>query len=215
MTDLKSKYEQQNKISWPRVTANSAAIAVHVLIFMMLMAPVSAPDSKKGEETVTMVSFSEPPPPPPPPPPEPPKELKKQIIQTAPAKNIPPPPEETITYDTPGPMDTAAPPPSPPAPPASPPADFGGGDVDASTRAQFPVKYPPAALRAGVTGTVIVQVTYDANGTVTDASVYKSSRNRDLDRAAVAGVRKWKINPGKKNGQNVGGSALVTVDFTL
>ncbi len=50
---------------------------------------------------------------------------------------------------------------------------------------------------------------------MTDASVYKSSRNRDLDRAAVAGVRKWKINPGKKNGQNVGGSALVTVDFTL
>jgi len=102
-----------------------------------------------------------------------------------------------------------------PAPPPSPPQSAGGGDVDASTRAQFPVKYPPAALRAGVTGTVIVQVTYDASGTVTDASVYKSSRNRDLDRAAVAGVRKWKINPGKKNGQNVGGSALVTVDFTL
>jgi len=68
---------------------------------------------------------------------------------------------------------------------------------------------------AGVTGTVIVQVTYDASGTVVDASVYKSSRNRDLDRAAVTGVRKWKINPGKKNGQNVGGTALVTVDFTL
>jgi outer membrane biosynthesis protein TonB len=36
-----------------------------------------------------------------------------------------------------------------------------------------------------------------------------------LDRAAVVGVRKWKVNPGKKNGQNVGGTALVSVDFVL
>jgi len=47
MTDLNSKYEQKNKISVPRVAANAAAITVHVLIFMMLMAPVSAPESKK------------------------------------------------------------------------------------------------------------------------------------------------------------------------
>jgi protein TonB len=87
--------------------------------------------------------------------------------------------------------------------------------VDASTRARFQPVYPPAALRAGITGTVIVQVTYDANGTVTDASVYKSSRNRDLDRSAVTAVRKWKINPNIKNGQATGGTALITVDFTL
>ena len=128
---------------------------------------------------------------------------------------MPPPPDEPpITYDTPGPMDVQAPPPSPPAPPSSAPDSF-GGDVDASTRAQYPVKYPPAALRAGVTGTVVVQVTFDASGNVLDASVYKSSRNRDLDRAALTGVRKWKVNPGKKNGQNVGGTALVSVDFVL
>ena len=119
-----------------------------------------------------------------------------------------------MVYDTPGPMDTQSPP-TPPAPPAGPPADFGGGDVDASTRAQYPIKYPPAAARVGATGTVVIQVTYDANGTVLEASVHRSSRNRDLDRAALAGVRKWKINPGKKNGQPVGGSALVSVDFTM
>ncbi|MEY3517071.1 MAG: hypothetical protein RIS67_1288, partial [Pseudomonadota bacterium] len=67
----------------------------------------------------------------------------------------------------------------------------------------------------GATGTVVIQVTYDANGTVLDASVHKSSRNRDLDRAALAGIRKWKINPGIKNGQPVGGTALVSVDFTM
>ena len=94
-------------------------------------------------------------------------------------------------------------------------ANSDGGDVDASTRAQYPIKYPPAAARAGATGTTVILVTYDSNGTVLDVSVYKSSRNRDLDRAAMTGVRKWKISPGIKNGQQVGGSALVSVDFTL
>jgi len=119
-----------------------------------------------------------------------------------------------MVYDTPGPMDTQSPP-TPPAPPAGPPADFGGGDVDPSTRAQYPIKYPPAAARVGATGTVVIQVTYDATGTVLEATVHRSSRNRDLDRAALAGIRKWKINPGKRNGQPVGGSALVSVDFTM
>jgi protein TonB len=62
---------------------------------------------------------------------------------------------------------------------------------------------------------VVVIFTYDANGTVLSAAVHKSSRNRDLDRSAVTAVKKWKINPGKKNGQPVGGSSLIEVDFTL
>ena len=37
----------------------------------------------------------------------------------------------------------------------------------------------------------------------------------DLDRAALAGVRKWKINPGLVQGQPVGGEALVEVVFSL
>ncbi|MCR6664156.1 MAG: energy transducer TonB [Luteimonas sp.] len=117
-------------------------------------------------------------------------------------------------FDDPGPTDFQAPPPSPPAPPSSSP-DIAGGDVDASTRSQFPIAYPPAAARAGITGTVVVQVTYDAQGRITDAKIFRSSRNRDLDRAALQGVRRWTVNPGRRNGQAVGGVANVTVDFNF
>ena len=211
MTDLKTRYEQQRKFSWPRVAANSAAIAVHVLIFMMLMAPVAGPDSKKGDDEITLVSFAEPPPPPPP---DPPKELKKQIIQTTPQKNQPPPPDPPITYDTPGPVDIPAPPPSPPAPPAGP-ADSFGGDVDASSRSRAPLTYPPAALRAGISGTAVALITFDASGNVVDASIEKSSRNRDLDRSCLSTVKKWKVNPSIKNGKPVGGSSRIPCEFKL
>lgn len=89
------------------------------------------------------------------------------------------------------------------------------GDVMHSTRAQYPIPYPAAALRAGITGTVIVQVKYDANGTVTETNIHKSSRNKQLDNAAILGVQRWKINPGVKNCEPIGGSALVTVEFRI
>ncbi len=91
----------------------------------------------------------------------------------------------------------------------------GGGDVDASTRARYPIEYPVAALRAGLAGTVTVLARYDANGTVMETRVYKSSRNVDFDRAALRGVKKWKINPSEINGQAIGGEALVDVVFRL
>jgi periplasmic protein TonB len=153
---------------------------------------------------VTRVVIIEPPPP-------------QEVRQLAPPQPspLPPPPEEPpVVFDDPSPIDTPAPPPAPPAPPAAQP-DIAGGEVDASTRSQFPIQYPPAAMRSGITGTVIVQVTYDASGRITDATIFRSSRNRDLDRAALQGVRRWTVNPGRRGGQPVGGVANVTVDFTL
>ena len=64
-----------------------------------------------------------------------------------------------------------------------------------------PPKYPPAAARAGIQGTVILIIDVDANGNVTNVSVEKSSRNRDLDRAAMDAARKWRFNPGQAKGQ--------------
>lgn len=56
-------------ISWRKIIAQSAALAVHVGAFMFLLAPVKAPESKaEVEEDVVDVVFLEPPPPPPPPP---------------------------------------------------------------------------------------------------------------------------------------------------
>ena len=82
-------------------------------------------------------------------------------------------------------------------------------------RRSIPSAIPPAAIRGGVTGTVIVLASYDANGTVTATRIYQASRDKSLDRAALAGVRKWKINPRRVQGQPVGGEALVEVRFNL
>ena len=65
-----------------------------------------------------------------------------------------------------------------------------------------PPDYPPAAARAGVTGQVVLLVDIDAQGNVINVRVEKSSRNRDLDRAAQEAPRKkkWRFNPAKENG---------------
>ncbi len=61
---------------------------------------------------------------------------------------------------------------------------------------------------------MILRVTIDANGNVLDVAVHKSSRNRNLDRSAMDAARRWKFNPGLRNGVKVGGDVLVPVKFT-
>lgn len=78
-----------------------------------------------------------------------------------------------------------------------------------------PPKYPPAAARAGIQGTVILVIDVDANGNVTNVSVEKSSRNRDLDRAAMDAARKWRFNAGQAGGQKTAGRVRVPVDFKM
>jgi periplasmic protein TonB len=104
-------------------------------------------------------------------------------------------------------------PPAPPAPPA-PVADI-GASVDISSKNMNPPKYPPAAARAGIEGTVILIIDVDPNGNVTNVSVEKSSRNRDLDRAAMDAARKWRFNPSVVNGQKAAGRVRVPVDFSM
>ena len=53
----------------------------------------------------------------------------------------------------------------------------------------------------------------DASGNVLNVTTDKSSRNRDLDRAAMDAARKWRFNPGRSGGQVVGGDVIVPVNF--
>ena len=104
-------------------------------------------------------------------------------------------------------------PPAPPAPP-SPPVDI-QASVDISSKNMNPPRYPPAAFRAGIQGEVILIIDVDANGNVTNVAVEKSSRNRDLDRAAMEAARKWKFNPAQSGGQKAAGRVRVPVNFAL
>lgn len=99
---------------------------------------------------------------------------------------------------------------APPAPPTSIEAS-----VDISSKAMNPPRYPPAAFRAGIQGEVILIIDVDANGNVTNVTVEKSSRNRDLDRAAMEAARKWRFNAAESGGKKAAGRVRVPVNFAL
>jgi protein TonB len=109
-------------------------------------------------------------------------------------------------------MSTPAPPPAPPTVAQAIPADVDARE-DIPGRAMNPPKYPSQELRDGIGGSVMLLVTIDATGAVLNVTVKKSSRNRNLDRAAMDAARKWRFNPGRSGGQSVGGDVIVPVNF--
>jgi protein TonB len=109
-------------------------------------------------------------------------------------------------------MSTPAPPPVPPTVAAPMVADVEASRNISSTGIS-PPKYPPQEQRDGIGGQVKLLVTINAEGDVVDVVIEKSSRNRNLDRAAMDAVRKTKFRPGIKNGQKTGGSGYVLINF--
>lgn len=56
-------------------------------------------------------------------------------------------------------------------------------------------RYPPDALRAGTSGSVLIEYTVGTDGTVTAARVVRSNPTRVFDREAVNAVRRWRFQP--------------------
>lgn len=110
-------------------------------------------------------------------------------------------------------MATAAPPPAPPAPPA-PPQDIAPSS-DLSYRQRNPPRYPPQAVRMRHQGTVVLLVLVDTDGSPVEVKVDKSSGYRELDRAAIQAAKKWRFNPGTRDGTPYKGWARVPVTFNL
>lgn len=195
---------EDSGLNWPRITAYSFAVAAHVTAILLLLVPVSPPGGEVEEEQSTAVVIIEPPPPPPPPPPpepEPPKEIKLTPQET-PRPTPEPPPEEPppVVFEEAAEVDVPAPPPTPPAPPV-PPAPVGTPRNENDLRAALCVRPSLAPLsaavsRANINATLVLLITYQADGTITDVSVASSSRNRDVDRAGVAWARRAKLCPG-------------------
>ncbi|MBE2292153.1 MAG: energy transducer TonB [Xanthomonadaceae bacterium] len=192
---------EESGLSWPRIIGIAFVIALHLAALMLLLIPAVAPKADVEQERNILVTLVDAPPPP--------------IKELSPPKpsTVPPPPEAPpIDVADPRPTDVFQPP-APPAPPA-PIADI-GASVDISSKNMNPPRYPPAAARSGIEGEVILVIDVDANGNVTNVSVERSSRNRDLDRAAMEAARKWRFNPSIVNGQKAAGRVRVPVNFTL
>jgi protein TonB len=73
--------------------------------------------------------------------------------------------------------------------------------------------YPELAKRARVSGVVILQVTVDEEGSVTELRVLRG--HPLLDEEAKRAVQQWKYSPTLLNGEPVPVIATVTVIFNL
>ena len=100
-------------------------------------------------------------------------------------------------------------PPPPPPPPGRP-----GKPDPAQPRVIHKTwpRYPEAAKQAGIAGLVIVKVSIDKTGGVTDARVVQGL-GHGLDEAAVDALRQWKFEPVTRDGKPVATTFNMTINF--
>lgn len=133
----------------------------------------------------------------------------------------PPPPPPVVPAPPPPPPATPAvpavppPPPTVPAPPPPKVARLQPGMVDQASRALHPPRYPAEALKENKTGVVVLVVSIDARGGVTNVRVERSSGDARLDVAAQQAATKWLFKPEIKNGKPKASRVRVPVEFAL
>ncbi|KAB7769315.1 energy transducer TonB [Xanthomonas maliensis] len=132
-------------------------------------------------------------------------------------------PQAKPADETPTLVETPPPPPPAPAPlaegapapgTAAPAAAGAGGDRPTPIQGQTPPpRYPAAALRRGDAGNVVVRVDVDASGAPGGVTLVQRSGSRELDRAAMEAVRRWRFHPAQRDGRPVPGSLDVPFEF--
>ena len=76
-------------------------------------------------------------------------------------------------------------------------------------------KYPRIARRRGYQGTVMLEVFINREGKVGDLRLFQSSGYRVLDRTAMASVKNWLFEPGRRGDQKVEMWVKVPIRFRL
>jgi protein TonB len=120
-------------------------------------------------------------------------------------------------------LPAANPPPRAAAPapvPANVPAPVPAAPAAAADAAPRPIstpapRYPRDAQRRGIAGTVLLRVHVGTDGEPGDIDLVQGSGSRELDRAAVEGVRRWRFAPATRNGQPVESAVQVPIAFNL
>jgi protein TonB len=123
-------------------------------------------------------------------------------------------PDERALAERPRVIEAPRPAPAParPAPPTAAAAGPSSQPVLVSSPAP---RYPQRALRRNETGIVRVAVDVGMDGVPMDVRLESSSQSRDLDRAAVDAVRKWRFRPAQRNGQPMPATIVVPIEFKL
>ncbi|GAB6195736.1 energy transducer TonB [Lysobacter xanthus] len=208
-----------------RIASISGAIAVNGLLFLLLVAPMSAPVLKLMRDNGPIVTYIPVEHTPPPPPPKDPP-IRVRIEHTTTPRPVPTP---TIARPDPQPVLDTDPEPGDFA--VVEPTDAGpvtGGD-DVTTDPGPPMAgahleyarnpapaYPREALAGNDEGTVLLEVTVDVDGKPIEVRVARSSGHRALDLAARRQVlSSWLFRPAMRDGRAVQAIGLVPVEFKL
>jgi protein TonB len=161
---------------------------------------------------------------------EPPPEPKSLLEPPPPPpqKAPPPPPEASVPQSRPRLIPQALPMPSmalplrlgagpfigayaPPAPPIAAPA----AEADVTPLVRINPRYPRRALRAGIEGKVVVELTVQADGSVSDPEVISAEPANLFETSVLRAVKRWKFAPKIVDGEAVSRRVLQTVRFTL
>lgn len=168
---------------------------------------------EKEEEKLEQVGFQQAPEPPPPPEEPPPQEAPKPKpkVKKPPKMDVVPKEltdkvldesdKELAEAGEVGPEDgiaNAAPPPPPPPPPK--PKGPVIKPVEAAQNRER-VKYPPAALRKGIEGFVVVMFDVTETGMVVNARVV--SGPAELHDAVIKATANWRYTPAKQDGKPI------------
>lgn len=197
-----------------RVAALSTAIAINLVALLALLRPMAPQLAQQIQQVRDMTIHWIPLPPKAEPPPDielkpipKPMPVPRTHVQPQPVS-----PPVALTDDG----NTAA----PPVPPAVAPAvepNAGAAPIEATLAYRaVPLKYPSAALRAHMEGTVVLKVLVDEQGVPQEVTVEKSSGYALLDRSARDQVlHGWRFQPATVSGQAVRAWARVPVSFNV
>jgi protein TonB len=111
------------------------------------------------------------------------------------------------------PLPVPALPPPPPPVIVRTPTRLGGVVLESKVVHRVQPEYPPLARTARVSGVVILDVTVNDEGEVSEIRVL--SGHPLLQQAALDAVRQWKYSPTLLNGEPVPVQGTVTVIFNL
>ena len=202
-----------------RVAAWSAAIALHLLAFLLLLIPATyqAITALPRDSTEVRLIPKEQPKPPEPTPVPP--ELVQVKVDPKPKTTptvVPPLPTPTATLEEAQGiiLPAAEPAPVQAVPSVAPSTPMAG--VQLQYRTAPPPAYPVQAVRNHEQGTVLLRVEVDPSGQPVDVSIERSSGSRSLDQAARQQVlRHWRFVPAERDGQAVAAIGMVPVQFSL
>ncbi len=209
------------KLDPARIAAGAGAIALNVAVLLLLLVPAGLPDlavpADRGMAVVPIIERIVPPTPPVPVPVTAPTTPTRPTVHPPVRPDVAPSiVDQVVVEDGVLPADDAIATPVDAGPAdIAPPAGPVAGMRLEYAKAPAP-PYPRDALRAGLQGTVLLQVLVDVDGRPLQVEVQKSSGHRELDDAARRFVLKhWTFRPATRDGRPVQAIGIVPIAYDL